>query len=87
MIGNQLAINLRQKAGSELSFVTLKNDASSTDVAINTTDLINGEYNLVLESFDTAFKTLTLKTDTVKIVVLAKPEGYSDTLAYFVTIL
>ena len=86
VIGNYLAIDLRQKAGLELSFVTLKNGISSTDVAINTTGLIPGEYNLVLESFDSAFKTLALKTDTIKIVV-AKPEGYSATLAYFITIL
>ena len=86
VIGNHLDIDLRQKAGLELSFVTLKNGSSSTDVAINTTGLIPGEFNLVLESFDSAFQTLALKTDTIKIIV-AKPEGYSATLAYFVTIL
>ena len=52
-------------------------------MAINTTGLISGEYNLVLESFDSALKALALKTDTIKIVVFA----FSDNLAYFVTIL
>ena len=85
-IGNQIAIDIRQKAGSELSFITLKNGISSTDVAINTTGLTPGEYNLVLESFDSAFEALALKTDSIKIIVV-KPKGYSDTLAYFITIL
>jgi hypothetical protein len=40
---------------------------------------VPGEYNLVIESFDSAFKTLTLKTDTIRIFVT------KNTLAYFVT--
>ena len=55
-------------------------------MAINTTGLTPGEYNLVLESFDSAFEALALKTDSIKIIVV-KPKGYSDTLAYFITIL
>ena len=84
-------VDLRQKAGSELSFVTLTNGASSTDVLINTSDVSPGEYNLVIESFDSAFKPLALKTDTIKIIVvimnseLLTLKGYSDTLAFFVT--
>ena len=58
-------------------------------MSINTTDLIPGEeYNLFIESIDSAFKALALKTDTIKIVVLAKssealaetyPKDNSDT--------
>ena len=87
VIGNQLAIDLRQKNGTELSFVTLKNGVSSTDVTINTTGLIPGEYYVILESFDSTFKNLALKTDTIKIVVFDMPKGYSDSLAYFVIML
>lgn len=49
--------------------MTLKNGSSSTEVVINTSDVQPGEYNLVLESFDDAYKTLALHTDTIKIVV------------------
>jgi hypothetical protein len=52
-------------------------------VVINTSDVPPGEYSLVLESFDSAFKTLALKTDIIKIFVAF--EGYSVSLAYFVT--
>ena len=69
VIGNQLAIDVRQKSGSEFSFVTLYNGSLSSDVLINTSDVLPGEYSLMLESFDRTFKTLALKTDTIKIVV------------------
>ena len=69
VIGNQLSIGLRQKAGSVLSFVTLTIGASSTNVAINTDGVKPGTYILMLESYDSALTTLVLKTDTVTIFV------------------
>ena len=48
-----MAINLRQKAGSELAFVTVSNGATSADVIIDAMDVPEGKYQLVLESFDT----------------------------------
>ena len=69
VIGNQLSIGLRQKAGSVLSFVTLTIGASSTNVAINTDGVTPGTYILLLESYDSALTTLVLKTDTVTIFV------------------
>ena len=67
--------------------MTLKNGSSSTDVVINTNDVFPGEYDLVLESFDRAYNTLVLVTDTIKIVIAPPPppKGFSETLAYFVT--
>ena len=69
-IGNELAIDLRQKAGTELPFVTFTNKATATDVVIDATGVMPGEYTLDLEAFDTNSSVKsTLKTDTVKIVV------------------
>ena len=84
VIGDQLAIELRQKAGSEIPFVSFINFASSTDVVIDATGVLPGEYTLVLESFDTNsdLQELTLKTDIITIVVAI--QGNSDTLPYFV---
>ena len=65
--------------------MTLKNGSSSTDVIINTNDELLGEYNLILESFDSTYNTLVLMTDTIKIVIAPPPKGFSETLAYFVT--
>ena len=64
-------IDLRQQAGSELSFVSLVNGAASTDVVIDTTGVLPGEYTLVLESFDTNSNLpgLTRYTDTIILVV------------------
>ena len=64
-------INMRQKSGSELPFVTLTNLDTSTDLSIDGTGVLPGEYTLFLESFDesSAFPYLTLKEDTVTIVV------------------
>jgi len=41
----------------------------------------------VLESFDSAYNTLVLMKDTIKIFIvpLPLPKGFSETLAYFVT--
>ena len=71
-IGNQLAIDLRQQADSELPFVSFINRASSTDVVIDTTGVLPGEYTLVLESYDanSDLPELTLKTDIVTIFVV-----------------
>ena len=65
------SIDLRQKFGSELTFVTLTNSISSTNVEIDATFLPTGEYTLVLEAFDSgyAFEGLSLKTDTVTVFV------------------
>ena len=51
-IGNTLQIDMRQRSGAELSFVSLSNGASSTDVTIDGNDLALGDYELILESFD-----------------------------------
>ena len=47
-----LAINLRQKSISFLSFVTINNSTGFTEVTIDTTSLSPGEHTLILESFD-----------------------------------
>ena len=72
MIGNDLLINLRQKSGQELSFVSFSSEAELTNVILDTTGVPAGEYNLVLESFDMNSNgdvPATLKTDTIEIVV------------------
>ena len=62
---HSLDINLRQSSSSaNLSFVTFKNEASSTEVIINTEGISPGEHTLVLESFDASGSVKsTLKTD------------------------
>ena len=77
-----VAIDLRQQAGLELPFVSLVNGAASTDVVIDTTGVLVGEYTLVLESFDTNSNLpgLTRYADTITIVVTS-----ADTVAYFAT--
>ena len=53
-IGNVLAINLRQKQGFELDFVSFVEQDSHTDVLIDASNLLGGQqFTLVLESFDT----------------------------------
>jgi hypothetical protein len=47
-----LNINLRQKSGSELAFVIFQNKDTSTDVIIDATLVLPGEYTLFFESFD-----------------------------------
>ena len=73
-IGNILGINLRQKVGAELSFVTLSyGTAGYTTVLIDTT-ATTGSYNLVLESFDNnGTVKSTFVTDTVSVVIEAAP--------------
>ena len=53
-IGNTLKINMRQRSGAELNFVSLSNASSSTTVTISDNNLSLGDYELVLESFDEA---------------------------------
>ena len=68
-----LNIDLSQKTGSVLSFVTITNGASSADVTINASSLSYNAtpYPMMLESKDTnsALPTLVLKTDIVNIYV------------------
>ena len=54
-------------------------------MVINTNDVLPGEYKLVLESFDSAYNTLVLMKEKIKIVIAPAPKGFSETLAYFVT--
>ena len=52
-IGNILDIQLRQKGGSELPFVTLgPGGAASYSILIDTSGVAAGDYNLALESID-----------------------------------
>jgi hypothetical protein len=46
------SVNLRQKDGFELPFVSFLNGAESTDVVINATEVLPGEYTLIIEAFD-----------------------------------
>ena len=75
---NVLAINLRQKTGEELSFVTLANSSSEamTEVIIDTAGLPLSNYTLVLESYDENSDGIesTLKTDTIQIVIIFEEE-------------
>ena len=45
---------MRQRTGTELNFVSLKNGGSSTEVIIDGNDLTSGDYELILESYDVA---------------------------------
>jgi len=67
------SFDLRQKAREELAFVTLIHSDMNTLVVINTDGEPPGEYTLVLESFDTAsaLPLLTLKTDTITVILVA----------------
>ena len=75
---NVLAINLRQKTGEELSYVTLANSSSEamTEVIIDTAGLPLSNYTLVLESYDENSDGIesTLKTDTIQIVIIFEEE-------------
>ena len=70
---NTSNVLLRQKAGTELSFVTINNGPSSkasASVTINTKSQAYGTYSLVLESYDSAnYPSETHLTDTVTIYV------------------
>ena len=62
---------MRQKVGSELSFVTFANGGTSTGVNINTNGVSPGVYTLELQSYDTAGGVFsTLKTDKIIITII-----------------
>ena len=52
VIADTLLIKLRQKTGSELSFVTITNTGINAAVNINVKGVPPGSYSLVLESID-----------------------------------
>ena len=57
-----------------LSFVTFADQATSTDVIINTVGVTEGYYTLVLESYDSAGGVYsTLKTDSIVLTVTKHP--------------
>ena len=67
-IANQQDIKLRQI--SNLDFITITENASSSDVLIDTTGQSIGEYTLILESFDSlSVAQSALKTDTIAIKI------------------
>ena len=96
-IGKEISILLLPKKGTELPFVTISSYSFPVNVLINAIGVLPGEYNLVLESYDSnnATENFVLNTDMIKIVITPKnltfpiapiaPKGFSDTLAYFVT--
>ena len=52
-IANQLAINLRQPAGSALSFVAFTENEGKTQIEVDALQLLSGEeFTLTIESFD-----------------------------------
>ena len=69
VISDILAINLQQKPGAELSWVSIVNYSSDAVMTIMAKDVPAGVYSLVLESVDknSSLPTLVLKTDTVTI--------------------
>ena len=52
-IGTTLAINLRQASAEQLTFVTFEELSNATKVLIDTSGVDEGEYSVVLESFNT----------------------------------
>ena len=70
-IGNTLGINVREKAGTEHSFLSFQSDASLTTVTFDATSLVEGQtFDLILESFDNDGGIFTaLMTDTVTVTV------------------
>ena len=71
LIGNEIAIQLRQK--TELSFVSFAVNASSSDLIIDAIELPPGVYSLTFESYDTNSNVKSaLKTDTIEIIVEEK---------------
>ena len=51
-IGNTLQINMRQRFETDLNFVSFKNRISLTEVIIDSNDVTDGDYELILESYD-----------------------------------
>ena len=65
VIGTTLAINLRQ-ASDQLSFVSFEENSGATEVLIDTSGVDEGEYSMVLESFNTlSLAKSALKTDII----------------------
>ena len=73
VIADTLKIDLVQKTGSVLPFVTITQGAISADVTFNAYSLLANitPYPMVLESTNTAsaLPALVLKTDTIKVYV------------------
>ena len=64
-IGTTLAINLRQSS-DQLSFVSFEEHSGATEVLIDTSGVDEGEYSMVLESFNTlSLAKSALKTDII----------------------
>ena len=78
-ITNALSINLRQSSSeAALPFVTFSENTDSTNVHIDTIGVESGQYNLVLESFNTlSIAQSALKTDRITITVNGKPSFVS----------
>ena len=72
---------------SSLSFVTVTQKSSSTDILVDTTGVDSGAYTLILESFNTlSIAKSALKTDTIEITVISMPLTFqSDPETVFVT--
>ena len=63
---------MRQKIGAELSFVSLFNTDSYTEITIDGNSLNEGNFDLFLESFDEANTVHSiLKTDKITISVVS----------------
>ena len=75
-IGNTLDINLRQKAGTELFWVTLE-QGNPTLIKTVPAGVAPGDYTLILQSFDNngSVKS-TLKEDVITIIVHETEKTY-----------
>ena len=80
-ITNTLDITLRQKAGTELSWITFTQDSLVTKVKFAPdASVAPGDYTVVLESFDQAGGVYSaLKTDTIAVKVLPSECGQALT--------
>lgn len=75
-IGNVLNINLRQKSGSELPFVSFRQNVNRTEVDVSPGDVPVGFYDLVIQSYDVNSPLVlasTLKEETISIQVIECP--------------
>ena len=76
-IATELAIQLRQS--TDLSFVSITEGESTSDVVIDAANQTFGEYTLTLESFNSlSIAQSALKTDTVVIRIIGP--GFADKL-------
>ena len=63
-------INLRQKSGHDLSFVSFAEKAVSTEVFIDPRGVAPGVYTLYIESFDANSNVYsTLRTDIIELTI------------------